>query len=172
MTTIKEGMKINNGELFNVSNANNKELVESFNGTDRLEKIKEFLGNLRIFSDVKILSTSWYPITENQWKEYLFYVSDELKLGFAYADILTVADPGPGLSADKGAKIQTDAGKSKNYLKEAIFADDSWGNIKSARNVCQTLYINERKGLDSQDRDYLMLSVIYGKGEMPKKLKN
>ena len=171
MRTIKEGRKMNNGTVFSVSNANNIELIESFGGADRLETIKSFLKQLTgAGAKVKIVSTSWFPITENQWKEYLFYVSSELKLGFLKDDILTVADPGPGLSADKGAKIQKDqkdAGGNGGYLKQAIFADDSWGNIKSSRNVCQTLYINERKGLDVEDREYILSSVKHGKGEKP-----
>ena len=153
----KEGQSMH----FWLSNANNKELIESFGETGRLEDIKGFLQDLKnAGATVKIVSTSWFPITENQWQEYLFYVSNELELGFAKDDILTVADPGPGLSADKGAKIQMDAGVEGTYLNQTIFADDSWGNIKSARDVCQTLYINERKGLDLQDRAYLYGSVL------------
>ena len=71
--------------------------------------IANFLKNLRSKSiSVKIVSTSWYPITADQWQEYLYYVSNLLGLGFVKEEILTVDDPGPGLSADKGAKIRED----------------------------------------------------------------
>jgi len=161
VTTIKEGKKIDGDTLFNVSNADNKELIESFGGKDRLGNITLFLGNLReANASVKIVSTSWFPITEKQWQEYLYYITQQFELGFEKNEILTVLDPGVGKSADKGAKIQSDAGiEDGNFLYQAIFADDSWGNIKSSRNICYTLYLRKREGLDLQDRDYILSSV-------------
>jgi len=159
--TITTGQKIDGGMLFNVSNDNNTELVDSFGGDKRLAGIKSFLGNLRkANATVKIVSTSWFPITEKQWQEYLYYITQQFELGFEKNEVLTVLDPGPGLSANKGAKIQTDAGVADGiYLNQAIFADDSWGNIKSARNILHTLYIRKREGLDRQDREYILSSV-------------
>ena len=122
--------------------------------------IANFLKNLRSKSiSVKIVSTSWYPITADQWQEYLYYVSNLLGLGFVKEEILTLDDPGPGLSADKGAKIREDKNLEEGYLDTAIFADDSSGNIKSALMVCNTLYIIKRKGLSFTDMSYIKGSI-------------
>ena len=122
--------------------------------------IANFLKNLRSNSiSVKIVSTSWYPITADQWQEYLYYVSNLLGLGFVKEEILTVDDPGPGLSADKGAKIREDKNLEEGYLNTAMFADDSSGNIKSALMVCNTLYIIKRKGLSITDMSYIKASI-------------
>merc|ERR1719295_725969 len=95
--------------------------------------IIDFLGELRNKSiTVKIVSTSWYPITADQWQEYLYHVSELLGLGFLKEEILTVDDPGPGLSADKGKKIREDNKNIDVFLDNAMFADDSYGNIKSS----------------------------------------
>ena len=122
--------------------------------------IANFLKNLRSKSiSVKIVSTSWYPITADQWQEYLYYVSNLLGLGFVKEEILTVDDPGPGLSADKGAKIREDKDLEEGYFDTAMFADDSSGNIKSALMVCNTLYIIRRKGLSRSDMKYINAST-------------
>jgi len=122
-------------------------------------RIRDLLFNLRNWpshTTVKIVSTSWYPITAAQWQEYLYHVSLELGLGFRKSEILAVDDPGPGLSADKGAKIREDNRGTKEFLDNALFADDSTGNIKSAIMVCNTLYISKRKGLDNHDMNYII----------------
>ena len=122
--------------------------------------IANFLKKLRSKSiSVKIVSTSWYPITADQWQEYLYYVSNLLGLGFFKEEILTVDDPGPGLSADKGAKIREDKNLEEGYLDSAMFADDSSGNIKSALMVCNTLYLIERRGLSRRDMKYINAST-------------
>ena len=122
--------------------------------------INIFLAKLRSENiSVKIVSTSWYPITADQWQEYLYYVSDLLGLGFLKQEILTVDDPGPGLSADKGTKIQEDNQLEGGFFDNAIFADDSSGNIKSALMVCNTFYIIERKGLSRKDMKYINAST-------------
>ena len=80
---------------------------EHVGGPESLGRIKEFVNRLRSAgASVKIVSTSWYPVTEVQWKQYLFNVTGLLNLGFSSDEILALADPGPGLSADKGAVIQ------------------------------------------------------------------
>ena len=122
--------------------------------------IIDFLGELRNKGiTVKIVSTSWYPITADQWQEYLFHVSKLLGLGFLKEEILTVDDPGPGLSADKGKKIRDDK-NIEEFLDTAMFADDSSGNIKSSIMVCNTLYIIKRKGLSIADMKYIKTSTM------------
>ena len=105
------------------------------------------------------MNPTWYPITADQWQEYLYYVSNLLGLGFFKEEILTVDDPGPGLSADKGAKIREDKNLEEGYLDSAMFADDSSGNIKSALMVCNTLYLIERRGLSRRDMKYINAST-------------
>ena len=120
------------------------------------ENVIDFLKVLRNESiTVKVVSTSWYPITAAQWQTYLHYVSQLLGLGFEFEEILAVDDPGPGKSADKGAKIREDNNGTKEFLSNAMFADDSTGNIKSALMVCNTLYMVNRKGLDENDMEYI-----------------
>ena len=83
------------------------------------QNIKNLLIELRDKNiTVKIVSTSWYPITESQWQEYLFYVSETLRLGFRREEILPLYDPGPGLSADKGQKIRADRGVSQGRVEQ------------------------------------------------------
>ena len=111
---------------------------------------------------VKIVSTSWFPIAEEQWQEYLFYVTNQFGLEFSKDQILAEEDPGPGLSADKGRTIREDyqedydpnvPAEMQPFLSNAMFADDSTGNIKSALKVCNLLHMVERKGLGKSDMD-------------------
>jgi len=101
------------------------------------------------------VSTSWYPVTEEQWKNYLFYASEMLGLGFKMDDIISLADPGPGKSADKGAKIQEQMDNMDLDFEEGMFADDSGSNIASAVDVCNTIHLVVRIGLDDTDRAYI-----------------
>jgi len=127
------------------------------------ENVIEFLNALRKEDiTVKVVSTSWYPITAAQWQTYLYYVSELLDLGFEFEEILAVDDPGPGKSADKGAKIREDNNGTKEFLNNAMFADDSTGNIKSSIMVCNTLYMAKRKGLDNYDFDYIKAATEKG----------
>ena len=156
-------------------------LTKSLGGEERMKKVQNFLDDLRADGvSVKIVSTSWFPITEAQWQEYLFYVSDTLGLGFSKDDILAVEDPGKDLSADKGDRIRVDqeeeqknqeeeeaeedlsalsAREMKPFYSDVMFADDSTGNIISALKVCNLLYMVERKGLGESDMDYIKAST-------------
>ena len=137
------------------------ELVKSMGGPERLEKIQNFLDDLREANvTVKIVSTSWYPITEAQWQEYLAYVSEVMELGFSKDEILAVEDPGENLSADKGQRIRDDQNiKEDEFVSDAMFADDSTGNIRSAINVTNLLWMEERKGLGERDIEYIKNSI-------------
>ena len=143
-------------------------LTDSLGGNERLLEMQTFLEELRNAKiPVKIVSTSWYPITEAQWQEYLFYVSNLLNLGFFKDEILAVEDPGKDLSADKGQRIRDDqkdfyAEDSREMLpfySDVMFADDSTGNIISGLKVCNLLYMVERKGLGKSDMDYIKKSA-------------
>ena len=124
------------------------------------QNIKNLLTELRDKNvTVKIVSTSWYPITENQWQEYLFYVSETLGLGFIRDEILPLYDPGPGLSADKGQKIRADLGVNQGRVETVMFADDSKSNIISSLDVCNSLYIIKRTGLKEYDMSFINAST-------------
>ena len=124
------------------------------------QNIKNFLTELRDKNiTVKIVSTAWYPITENQWQEYLFYISETLGLGFSREEILPLYDPGPGLSADKGQKIRVDLGVNQGRVETVMFADDSKSNIISSLDVCNSLYIIKRTGLKEHDMSFIKAST-------------
>ena len=51
------------------------DLTQSFGGRERIIKLKRFINRLRHKkANVKLVSTSWAPVTEKQWKEYLINV--------------------------------------------------------------------------------------------------
>ena len=78
-------------------------LTKSFGGPLRAARIKGFLHRLRSKGgNIKIVSTSWAPVTEEQWKAYLINITSPFDLGFDENTTLSLEDPGPGLSADKG----------------------------------------------------------------------
>ena len=60
--------------------------------------------------------------------------SDDAGAGEQGGDIIALADPGPGLSADKGGAIATRL--EGLGADEALFVDDSSGNIVSASPHC------------------------------------
>ena len=162
VNTIIDGKKIDNTS-FSAINVT-EEFITSFGGEARLANITNFLQFLRDNNvAVKILSTSWFPITEPQWKNYLFNVTSKFGLGFQEDEILTIADPGPGKSACKGCIIQKDLNlDATQFSGETMFADDSWGNINSARNIANTLWLKKRIGLEDQDIDYIKASLKDG----------
>jgi len=130
---------------------------DGYRKDERIQAMANFINDVRTLLDgnVFIVSTSWYPVNEEQWQAYLKYISDETGLGFPLDHIFAVEDPGPGLSADKGAVIKANMAKHGIMFDEALFADDSAGNIKSAQGVCNTLHLSKRAGLDDTDRDYI-----------------
>jgi len=104
-------------------------LTESFGGNERITRIKGFIDRLRSRNAlVKIVSTSWAPVTEDQWKEYLINVTDTFHLGFEDNSTISLEDPGPGLSANKGKVIKEDMIEDDVEFDGALFADDSTSN--------------------------------------------
>ena len=61
----------------------------------------------------------------------------------------------PGLSADKGEVIKQEMAKEGIRFEEALFADDSTNNIETAKDVCNTLLLPKRLGLDGTDCAYM-----------------
>ena len=139
-------------------------LTESFGGRERVIRIKGFIDRLRYKGgNVKIVSTSWAPVTEEQWQEYLINVTNTFDFGFEENTTLSLEDPGPGKSADKGEVIKIDMEYDDLRFDEALFADDSTSNIKSAKDVCNTLLLPKRLGLDGTDCAYMEALVSMNK---------
>ena len=145
------GKSLDNAVLDPIAN-----LTESFGGRRRLKRIKNFIERLRSRNaSVKIVSTSWAPVSQEQWKEYIINVTNTFDLGFGENDTLSLEDPGPGFSADKGAAIKIDMEKDEVNFDSALFADDSRSNIQTAKEVCNTLLLPKRLGLDGTDCAYI-----------------
>ena len=71
---------------------------------------------------------------------------------FGREHILGLADPGPGIQADKGseAQIALDA-LGITETSQCILADDKLTNLNWAYTICDTLWIQERAGMDGTD---------------------
>lgn len=151
VTTLYSGTTLN-GTAFDPIT----DLTKSFGGPTRLQRIKSFIDRLRSRNgNVKIVSTSWAPVTEEQWLAYLLNVTSTFEFGFNENTTLSLEDPGPGLSADKGEVIKSDMEMDEINFDGALFADDSANNIKSAKAVCNTLLLPKRVGLDGTDCAYM-----------------
>ena len=94
-------------------------------------------------------------------------VTSSFNLGFDESTTLSLEDPGPGLSADKGKVIKQDMLEDEIEFNEALFSDDSTGNIKSAKDVCNTLLLPKRLGLDGTDCAYMEALVSKNSGTIP-----
>ena len=139
-------------------------LTRSFGGRARYERIKGFIDRVRYKNgNIKIVSTSWAPITDEQWQKYLINVTNTFYLGFDENTTLSLEDPGRGKSADKGEVIKRDMEYHDIRFDEALFADDSTSNIKSAKDVCNTLLLPKRLGLDGTDCAYMEALVSMNK---------
>ena len=150
-TLFEKGFAIDGRPLDPIQN-----LTTSFGGEERIKRIRRFLDRLRLHrASVKIISTSWFPVTEIQWKEYLINITNTFDMGFEDDEVLSLADPGPGLSANKGDVIKADMKDSNVDFDGALFSDDSKGNIKSAKGICNTVLLPKRLGLDGTDCAYV-----------------
>ena len=132
------------------------DLVKSFGGRERIIKIKQFIDRLRYKgASVKIISTSWAPVTEKQWQTYLINVTNTFDLGFKDNNVLTLEDQGPGIRTDYGEAIKIDMESDDLGFDEALLAGDGIDNIKSAKDVCNTLLLPKNIGLDETDCAYI-----------------
>ena len=132
------------------------DLTQSFGGRERIITIKRFIDRLRYKgANVKIVSTSWAPVTEKQWQTYLINVTNTFDLGFKDNNILSLEDPGPGIRADYGEAIRIDMEYNDLGFNEALLAGDGINNIKSAKGVCNTILLPKNVGLDENDCEYI-----------------
>ena len=143
------------------------DLLKSFGGPERIINIKRFLDRLRYKNaNIKLVSTSWAPVTEKQWQEYLINVTNTFDLGFKNNDVLSLEDPGPGIRADYGEAIRRDMEYFDLGFNEALFAGDGIDNIKSAKGVCNTLLLPKNVGLDQTDCAYIEALVSHFQQEV------
>jgi len=127
----------------------------------RISNLANFLSKLRASGIlVYILSTSWYPVTAEQWKNYILLTMEVATLGFDADHIMALPVAVPGAGADKGEAIRTKLAELQLTKEQCIFTDDSSGNIKSAQGVCNTIWLKQRRGLDESDLFYLMQPIM------------
>jgi len=110
---------------------------------------------------VYILSTSWYPVTADQWKNYVLMTMEVANLGFDADHIISLPVAVPGQGADKGKAIQAKLAELKMTKEQCLFTDDSSGNIKSAQGICNTLWLTQRRGLEEADLFYMMQPIMH-----------
>eukprot|EP00483_Globobulimina_turgida_P000850 UN00851 len=126
--------------------------IYAFGNTSRINRLKahfdNVLGEDSSIEKFYILSTSWMPVPASEWAAFIYqtlvYVG--LDAYFPLENILTLDDPGPGNSADKGAKAQitlTELGITS--VNACLDSDDSSGNIASFVGICDTNWIWRKK---------------------------
>ena len=142
-------------------------VLRAFGGEGRLARLQKHLDLLkRCHVDVYMISTSWFQVPANAWSNFIWTV-------FKYANIqdyfgskdaiLTLDDPGEALASDKGASIRTKMDELGLNPNQAIFADDSHGNILSASCspiAADTLYVQGGRGLQEEDFVYIEGRVV------------
>lgn len=128
------------------------EIVKSFGGLSRIKKLRNMFKSLSNNNKkAYICSTSWYPITALQWKTYLKYIMDYIKVPFKGEYILTLPVIPGSKESQKGKTIHNILVKNNVSYNEAIFYDDSLPNIQSAIGVCITRWLSLRKGMKNID---------------------
>lgn len=138
---------------------------DAFGGAVRLQRLREFVAGLVAQNvRVRMLSTSWFPVDDDAWRSYLSTVAALVSLPFESDDIITVRDLGPGTTADKGAEIAERLTRWGLASHEALFVDDSSGNMESASTrhgyrICDTVWLPQRQGMSEAVLDYIETRV-------------
>ena len=140
-------------------------ITEAFGGPERLVRLRAFFAALASSDDVlqvRLLSTSWHPVGAEAWGAYLAEVTTAAGLRWSPATgevdggwIMALADPGPGLSADKGNAIAQRLATWGLAGGQALLVDDSEGNIVSAAGHCDTVWLPQRQGMSNLVLDYI-----------------
>lgn len=139
----------------------NEALMTTFGGQDRLDRLRQHLVDSEARCIKRyMVSTSWYTVPGKDWGDFIF---ETLKLVglekfFPRENILTLADPGEGMAADKGSVIADKLAELGLAVEEAIFMDDSKGNFLSAVQgtlKAEMIYVQPRAGLDSDAFSYV-----------------
>jgi hypothetical protein len=128
------------------------------NGTDRRNRLQLTMAFLKSENvQLKMLSTSWYHQSADNWQYFIHKVLTLAGLAqyFPLANILTLADPGENIAADKGSVMQKFLA-SKGWTKQnGLFVDDSEGNIASANGKVDWLFSFPRTGLAQNQLEWI-----------------
>jgi len=145
-------------------------VVETFGGQERMDRMKSHFETLEAAGvDLYIVSTSWYAVTAEEWAKFIFTTLETAGMDsfFPLDKILTLADPGEGVAADKGQVIRDKLAEIGVAPNQALFADDSEGNFQKAIGngdvAAETLYVQPRTGLSDEALDYIE-SRVMGEG--------
>jgi hypothetical protein len=120
------------------------------NGTDRRDRLIATFNVLRQYGvDFKVLSTSWSRINSTQWAYFLAKVFENSGLStyLNLTNIIALADPGNGISGDKGGAAQQVLNSKSWALNQGLLADDSAGNIVTAQGKVGWLQVFPKTGL-------------------------
>lgn len=138
-----------------------EEITDAFGGAVRLQRLREFVAALTGQNvHVQVLSTSWFPVDDVAWRSYISTVVVLATLPFESDDIIGVTDPGPGTAADKGTEIAERLASWGLESHEALFVDDSSGNIDSVSTrhgyrICDTVWLPQRQGMSEAVLEYI-----------------
>lgn len=141
-------------EAYNLTRAN---VTTALGGPERKARIQDFLRTIRrADTKVYILSTSWEPIPGENWSDYIMMLNRKAKLGFKRNEIIGLDDPGVGISACKGCAIHDKLLELGLKPTEALFMDDSSGNIESNKKEAgaDSIYLQERDGYGRMAMEY------------------
>ncbi len=140
-------------------------ITEAFGGPSRLARLRAFFATLASSDgmlQVRLLSTSWHPVSAAAWGAYLTEVTSAAGLRWSPIGddggegwIIALADPGPGLSANKGSAIAQRLAAWGLAAHQALLVDDSEGNIASAAGNCDTVWLPQRQGMSNLVLDYI-----------------
>lgn len=99
---------------------------------------------------IRVLSTAWYAVDADMWKYFLVkvFVAAGLDRYLNDSNILTLADPGDSIPADKGSKLKATA-ESLGFMNihQSILLDDSATNIASVSGKADWLQVIPKTGL-------------------------
>jgi len=138
---------------FLVANLASRVLGDSdilFNGVDRRDRLAQTFALILTHGvEIKILSTSWYDLSAGAWQYAIHKMLDVANLSsyIPLKNILTLADPGDGIAADKGTVMQTYLATRGWGPHNGLFCDDSPSNIKSANGKIDWMQIFPRTGM-------------------------
>jgi len=146
---------------FLINNASARVLAEPdviFNGTDRRDRIAQTFALIRSKGiELKVVSTSWYDQSAANWQYFISKVFDVANLTqyLPMEDILTLADPGLNLAADKGSLMAAYLANKSWGVHDGLFVDDSPSNIVSANGKVDWLLVTPRSGLAVNQLQYI-----------------
>jgi len=129
------------------------------NGTDRRDRLLQTFGVLASNGVmIRVLSTSWYSINAASWTYFLskVFLAAGLDHYLNMSTILALDDPGAGLAADKGSRLQTFMNDNNwTNIHQGILSDDSPSNIAKTNGKGDWLQVTPRAGLAVDALEYL-----------------